>query len=85
MPVGLPAVALTLDVVREGGALSERMILLLNEVRVVLCEDGKFVESGRHNIWVALLQNGLGLSRDEEVRSAPECLNLRGKSSEGED
>ena len=44
VPAGLEAVALTLDVVSEGGALREWVIFLFNQVRVVLCEDGKLVQ-----------------------------------------
>ena len=85
VPVGLEAVALTLDVIGEGGALSEWMILLLNEVGVVLGENGKLGESSLKDVGVVGLQKGLRLSRDEKMCGTPECLNLRGKSGEGED
>lgn len=39
MPVALEGVSLALDVVGKGGALSEGVVLLLNEVGVVLSED----------------------------------------------
>ena len=85
MPAGLEAVAFTLDVVSEGGALREWVIFLLNQVRVVLCEDGKLVKGSGQNVWVVGLKKGLGLSRDEDVSGTEECLGLRGKGSEGED
>ena len=85
VPAGLEAVAFTLNVVSEGGALREWVIFLLNQVRVVLCEDGKLVKSSGQNVGVVGLKKGLGLSRDEDVSGAEECLGLRGKGSEGED
>ena len=85
VPVGLEAVALTLDVVSESGALRERVILLLNKAWVVLSEYGKLVKSCLKNVWVASLKKALSLSSDEDVCGAVECLDLRSEGSEGED
>ncbi len=64
VPVGLEGVALTLDVVGEGSALTEGVLVLLNKVGVVDLEGLQLVESGVEDIWGLSLKDSLGSSSD---------------------
>ena len=63
MPVRLPAVAHTLDVVREESAFSEGMITFVGgKIRVIFIQRSKNLESRSEGRWVLLLKNGLCLA-----------------------
>ena len=65
MPVGLPGVALALDLVAEAGALSEGVLVLTGgQFRVGLLQDGEDVEGSVKRGGVILFEQGLGLSGD---------------------
>ena len=64
VPAALEGVALALDVVGEGSALSEWVVLLLYKRGVVLGKNSKLVKGGRKNSGVLSLEDGLGLSGD---------------------
>ena len=78
MPVALEGVALALDVVSEGGAFGEGMVLLLDERRVLLREDGELGQGSCENLRVLGSEDGLSLAGNEEMGSAPEGVDLGG-------
>ena len=81
MQVSLEAVGLAPNIIGEVGAFSKLINLILYEVVVDIGENVKLGESSFKSVGVV----SLSLSRDGKVYSAPECLNLRGKSNGGED
>ena len=80
MPVSLEAGDLALDTICEVGVLSKLINFILYEVVVEIDENVKLGKSSFKSVGVV----SFSLSRDGKVYSAPECLNLRGKSNEGE-
>lgn len=70
MPVALEGVALSLDVVGEGSALGEGVVLLLDEVGVVLGKDSQIGKGGIENGWVLVLKNGLSSPGDYKKKEA---------------
>ena len=86
MPVGLEGVTLALDVVSEGSALGEWVVVLSHEGGVVCLKSLHLVESGSEDSRVGLLKDGLGLSGNKEMGGAPESFSLggeRGKKCDG--
>ena len=83
MPVGLEGVALTLDVVSKGSALSEWVLVLRHQGWEVLLEDGELSDGSVEDVGVAGLEEGLSLSSDEQVSGAPEGFDLGGEGGQG--
>ena len=71
MPVALERVDLALDVVGEGGTLSEGVVALLTEVGVVLLENCKLIDGSSENIRVLGLEERLSSSGDYKMNK---CL-----------
>jgi len=82
VPVALEGVALALNVVSKGGALSEGVLTLLAQIRVIFLKDSELSDSSIENVRILVLEDSLCSSRDEEMGSAPESLGLGGETSE---
>ena len=69
MPVSLEGVALSLDVISKGSALSEGVVALLDEARVILLEDSKLGKSSIKDGGILLLEESLSSSGNCEMKS----------------
>ena len=84
VPVALEAVSFGLNVVGKSSALGERVIVLFDQVRIVLFENGELCNGSGKDVRVAIIEDPLGLSCNDQVRSPPEGLSLRDQCSDGE-
>lgn len=85
MPIALPRVALALNVVGEGSALSEGVVTLIRgKAGLRLFEEREDSQGALEGVRCLTLEDSLSSAGDKEMTSAPEGVGIASDSGSSE-